>query len=65
MTSPTHHPSTVSIISVTVSWIFYSLSPALLAEGPHRSMVAHSLYQSLSFLGVPDHKVCTLLLVIQ
>ena len=27
------------------------------AEGPHRSVVAHSLYQSLSFLGVPDHKV--------
>lgn len=28
------------------------------AEGPHRSVVAHSLYQSLSLLGVPDHKVC-------
>ena len=36
----------------------------LLAEGPHRSVVAHSLYQSLSFLGVPDHKVCILLPVV-
>ena len=36
------------------------------AEGPHRSMVAHILYQLLSFLGVPDHRVrvttCTLFL---
>ena len=63
MTSPTHHLSIVSTISVAVSWIF-TLSPALLAEGPHRSVVAHSLYQSLSFLGVPDHKVCTVLLFI-
>ena len=28
------------------------------AEGPHRSVVAHSLYQRLSFLGVLDHRVC-------
>ncbi len=28
-----------------------------LAEGPHRSVVSHTLYWMLSFLGVPDHKV--------
>ena len=27
------------------------------AEGPHKSVVSHTLYWMMSFLGVPDHKV--------
>lgn len=63
MTNLTRHLSTVSsehftTYDLTVSWSLFPLLSIHLAEGPHRSVVAHSLYQSLSFLGVPDHKVC-------
>ncbi len=37
--------------------LFETSLTGISAEGPHRSVVAHSLYQLLSFLGVPDHKV--------
>ena len=68
MTNPTHHLSTVSsehfATYLTMSWSLFFLLRIHLAEGPHRSVVAHSLYQSLSFLGVPDHKVCACLMLL-
>ena len=39
---------------------FLDLPPA---EGPHRSVVSHTLYWSLSFLGVPDHRGGVVLLL--
>ena len=52
--------SSSSSFYVPFSVFYVALFPTLTlppAEGPHRSMVAHVLYQLLSFLGVPDHRV--------
>lgn len=70
-TTPLPQSNTVSsslCVSICTCTFHLPLLPTLTpppAEGPHRSMVAHFLYQLLSFLGVPDHRVrvtnhCTL-----
>ncbi|XP_064390485.1 proton-coupled zinc antiporter SLC30A5-like isoform X2 [Halichondria panicea] len=52
----------------TLSLLFFdndqSTPPVEHPEGPHRSVVSHTLYWMLSFLGVPDHKGGLVLLLV-
>ncbi len=55
MTTRVLQASIVSPVN-DLGFVYYHLFSHL-AEGPHRSLVSHTIYWLLSFMGVPDHRV--------